>query len=150
MNCVLSGIIGLGLLGATASTMTVSEKQHNKLRDLFSPELDKIYNKIALERRNIYFQGLVLGFILSYYLEKCFELTNTFHRITLYLFITMSIAVIYYSLVPKSDYMLNHLKTIEENKAWLEVYKTMKERYVLGFLLSILAVIPLSYSLCKN
>jgi hypothetical protein len=50
--------------------------------------------------------------------------------------------------MPKSDYMLNHLKTPEENRKWLQVYNTMKNRYYLGFLLGILAAIPLANVLC--
>lgn len=37
--------------------------------------------------------------------------------------------------MPKSDYMLNYLKTPEENKKWLDVYKTMKFRYFYGFII---------------
>jgi hypothetical protein len=51
-------------------------------------------------------------------------------------------------LMPKSDYMLNHLKTSEENKKWLNVYNSMKSRYFIGFVLGILATIPLARTLC--
>jgi succinate dehydrogenase/fumarate reductase cytochrome b subunit len=56
--------------------------------------------------------------------------------------------VVFYFLMPKSDYMLNHLKTEEQNKAWLEVYKTMKQRYFLGFLFGALAAVPFAHSFC--
>jgi hypothetical protein len=77
-----------------------------------------------------------------------FQPTKTFHRISLFLAITIPISVIYYLLMPKSDWMLNHLKTPEQNKAWLEVYKTMKYRYLIGFILGSLSAIPIAYSLC--
>ena len=44
----------------------------------------------------------------------------------------------YYTLSPKSDYMLNHLTTSKQNKAWLEMYKHMKFKYHSGFLFGIL------------
>jgi len=52
--------------------------------------------------------------------------------------------------MPKSDYMLNHLKTQEQNKAWLEVYKEMQQKYIKGFLLGCLSAIPISLILCDN
>ena len=52
--------------------------------------------------------------------------------------------------MPKSDYMLNHLTTQEENKAWLEVYKQMQQKYLIGFILGSLSAIPLSLILCNN
>ena len=36
----------------------------------------------------------------------------------------------------------------EEIKAWLEVYKTMKYRYFIGFVFGLLSAIPLTNSLC--
>lgn len=148
MNCITSGIIGIGMLGATYATMSVSEEQHNKLRKLFSPELDDIYNNIILERRNHYFQGILLGLIVSYFAGKILRTNNIFYRVSFFLAITIPMSVLYYFLMPKSDYMLNHLKTPEENKAWLEVYKTMKQRYLVGFILGSLSAIPIAYALC--
>jgi hypothetical protein len=43
---------------------------------------------------------------------------------------------------------LNHLRSEEENKAWLSVYKNMKFRYLIGFVLGALAAIPLGNALC--
>ena len=42
MNCQISFIIGLGLLGASFATMTVSQDQIKTLSDKLSPELRKI------------------------------------------------------------------------------------------------------------
>jgi Sec-independent protein secretion pathway component TatC len=58
------------------------------------------------------------------------------------------VSVVYYFLIPKSDYMLNYLKTEEEIKAWLEIYKYMKLKYFLGFLFGFLSAIPIAYSMC--
>lgn len=148
MNCYSSGLLGLGLLAATFSTMSVTEEQHNKLKNELSPELDLIYDNIASERRNLYIQGLLIGLTISYFLSKIFRMNNLFHRLTFFIGITISISVLYYFIMPKSDYMLNHLKTPAQNKAWLEIYKTMKNRYVIGFLIGSLSAIPISYALC--
>jgi uncharacterized protein YacL len=148
MNCYLSGILGLAMLGASVSTMSVTEEQHNLLRSTFSDELDEIYGKIVIERRNHYVLGLILGVALAYVSLSLVKIANRFHKTSLFVLVTLMTAVVFYFLMPKSDYMLNHLKTEEQNKAWLEVYKTMKQRYFLGFLLGALAAIPLANSMC--
>ena len=148
MNCYTSGIVGLGLLFATYSTTSLSDNEKNKLLDIFPPELDKIYIKIANERANIYFQGLILGLVASYLLLSLVSLTTAFHKATFFLAITLITSVLYYFIVPKSDYMLNHLQTQEQNKAWLEVYKNMQKRYILGFIIGCLSAIPISRAVC--
>ena len=148
MNCYLSGIIGASLLAGSAMTLSVSEEQHDVMRKVLSPELDQVYEKIIIERRNQYIHGLILGIIVSFIFSYNFKISNRFLKITSFLAITLSVAVFYYTLMPKSDYMLNHLKSEEENKAWLQVYKTMKFRYFIGLLIGAVAVIPLANIMC--
>jgi uncharacterized protein YacL len=148
MNCYLSGLLGLAMLGGSVATMTVSEEQHANLREVLSDELDKKYDAIVKERRNHYIIGLVLGIVLSYFVLQLVKINNRFHKMSLFLAVTLLTTVMFYSLMPKSDYMLNHLKTEEENKAWLEVYKTMKQRYFVGLLVGALAAVPLANALC--
>jgi hypothetical protein len=148
MNCFYSALIGFALLGAAISTMTITEKQHNVLRDVLSDNLDKIYEQIIIERRNHYIFGLILGGILAYILLNIVKIGNRFHKVSLFIAITLMTSVVFYLLMPKSDYMLKHLKTQEENEAWLSIYKTMKQRYLIGIILGALASIPLSNALC--
>jgi uncharacterized protein YacL len=150
MNCYISGIIGIGLLFATFATMTMSKKYINRLKRKLSPELAEIYCDIARERRDIYFQGLILGLIIAILLLYILETKNTFHRITFALATTIIISIVYYLLMPKSDYMLNHLNTVEQNKAWLKVYKSMRYRYLFGFIFGSISVIPLTHMFCKE
>ncbi len=138
------------MLAASYSTMTISKIEKNRLMDIFPTELDNIYIKISNERRNIYFQGLILGIIISYFILKLLNIKNLYHKVTFFLAITLSVSVLYYFLIPKSDYMLNHLTTQEQNKAWLEVYKNMQYKYVTGFLLGSLSAIPLSLIFCED
>lgn len=148
MNCYVSGIFGVGLLGATYATMTVSEEQTNLLRKTFSPDLVDRYNAIVAERRSHYFQGVALGLLVSYFSLRLVRTTNMFHRIMFVAAVTLTITVVVYFLLPKSDYMLPHLKTEEEIKAWFDVYKLMKQRYFLGMLLGALAAVPIAHIMC--
>lgn len=147
-SCLITGIFGIGMLCAAFSCMSISEEQRYILRKKLSPELDDIHSRIVIERRNLYFQGILIGLLLSYILLKIYKTFNTFHRVSFVMAITTLTSVIYYFLMPKSDYMLKHLKTPAENKAWLDIYTFMKQRYFLGFLFGSLAAIPLSYSMC--
>jgi len=149
MNCYTSAVLGLAMLGASFLTLTSNEEQHYKLKLSFpSSNLDKIYTGIVIERRNIFIQGLILGLVISYFTSNLFEQKNNFHKITFFLAVTLMVSVVYYFLIPKSDYMLNYLKTEEEIKAWLEIYKYMKLQYFLGFLFGFLSAIPIAYSMC--
>jgi fructose-specific phosphotransferase system IIC component len=148
MNCFYSGILVLSLLGGALLTMTVTEEQHNVLRNVLPDNLDIIYEQIIVERRNHYIFGLLLGAILAYIVLSVVKTSNRFHKISLFVAITLMTSVIFYLLMPKSDYMLNHMKTQEENKAWLSIYKTMKHRYLIGIILGALAAIPLGNAFC--
>jgi uncharacterized protein YacL len=149
MNCYLSGIIGLALLGGSILTLTVNKEQHNILRNVFSGDLANIYDKIATERRNHYIIGLLIGLFISFIVIKNMDTLNYFTRVTLFFAITLGTALIFYTIMPKSDYMLNYLKTPEENKKWLAVHKTMKTRYSIGLVLGFLSAIPLGNTFCQ-
>jgi uncharacterized protein YacL len=151
MNCYLAGTIGVGLLGATFYTMTAQDAT-NEYRGKLKDEALEAYDRIVKERSAIYFQGLVLGLVISYLvlfrLAPTKQITNMFHRVTLSLAIVILVSSMYYCVSPKSDYMLNHVTNGEESKAWLEMYTTMKRRYATGFILGSCVAIPLVYSFC--
>ena len=91
MNCYVSGLIGLALLGASFSAVGVSDDQKERLRASLPGELLIKYENIVMERRNIYFQGLILGLILALLITDRIVDTknNEYYRITLFLLITI-------------------------------------------------------------
>lgn len=150
MNCTDSALVGIGLLGASIYTSFVPPDELNKLRNILTGDALAAYQRINDERSSIYFQGLAIGFLLVVLFNSFYgsQISNSFHKSCLFILIILSFSLFYYTLMPKSDYMLNHLTNSEQNKAWLDVYKTMKNRYATGFLLGMAAAVPLSYSLC--
>ena len=42
--------------------------------------------------------------------------------------------------MPKSNYMLDHIKTPEQAKAWLKIYRHMKKNCHIGMILGVLAL----------
>ena len=148
MNCYVASIVGVGLLGATVSTMTVSHEQKNALEKTLSPELAEVYHGIAQERRNIYLQGLLLGLVLTALGLRLLKTSNWLHKLSVALVIIILTSVLFYTVMPKSDYMVNHLTTADQMKAWMDVYRTMKYRYYLGFLFGTLTSVPLALGFC--
>ena len=146
MNCYTAAIVGVGMLAATFATMTLSKQQQDYLKTRISPELITVYERIVAERRNLYLQGIVLGLVVAFFLVRMVK--TAFHRVALALAVALPIAVVFYFLMPKSDYMLNHLRTQQETQAWLQVYRTMKHRYFLGFLLGSLSAVPIAFAMC--
>lgn len=147
-NCYLSSIVALALIGGTVSTLSITKEQHNILRNVLSADQSKKYEAITIERRNHYLIGLTIGLVLSIIVVNNVRVSNYFARITLFFTITFATAAGFYTLMPKSDFMLKHLKTPEQNKKWLEMYKTMKTRYLIGIALGALIAIPIATIMC--
>jgi hypothetical protein len=146
MNCVTSAVVAAALLGGSFMTLTVTDEQHQVLRRKLSPNLAILYDGIAKERRNQYIHGLLIGLVVAYLLLGI--VASRGNRMTAFVAVTMTVAVFYYLLMPKSTYMLEHLKTKEQNLAWLEVYKTMKQRYIIGLLIGACAAIAAANAIC--
>ena len=52
----------------------------------------------------------------------------------------------YYMLIPKSDWMLNHVNSSEQTKAWLQMYREMSYNYHMGIALGIVGVGILAFA----
>ena len=147
LNCYISSVIGIGMLIATFNTMSVSKGLTQQLTTTLTPELALTYADIATERRNIYMTGLLLGLICAFIILK-FINGNLFSKLTSALVTVTVISALFYTLMPKSNYMLNHLKPPEQVAAWLNVYRNMKQSYIKGFIFGSLISVPLALSMC--
>ena len=134
MACVNTCLLGAGFLGSSVLTM-MSCSKGKKFRDfnnLLNENQRQTYAKIKNERMSIYIQGLVLGTALAFLVLSMTKLNKT-QKVCLFIVIAMGFNHVYYSLYPKSTYMLEHTYSQEQNKAWLAIYKEMKMRHILGF-----------------
>lgn len=147
-SCFVASILAIALLGGTFFTMSFSKEQANVLERVLSPEKAKKYEKIAKERASIYITGLMIGVVLALVALYYTRPINMFHRVMMSLAIVMGTSVAYYTMMPKSDYMLRHLSSEKENRAWLEVYKSMKTGYMWGVVMGSAVAIPLAYTYC--
>jgi len=147
MACTISCCISLIFIVAMIYFYYITDNnaiviQYKKQLD---PELQKTYEKISKERRNISLYGYVLGFFLSlfiilYNIKLKGKKMNTKSLVCTVMACCFLTNYFYYMLSPKSDWMLNHINNSKQSKAWLVMYRTMSYNYHLGLVLGIIAV----------
>jgi uncharacterized BrkB/YihY/UPF0761 family membrane protein len=148
MVCTITCALAIMFLVATIYlNITAGKKETiSKYKKNLTPELKKVYNKIVKERINISTQGYLAGFIISLiviitnYNQNIDKKLSTISIVCIVLGITFTVQYFYYSLYPKTDWMLNHIKDPKQTKAWLNMYKEMKNDYHTGLLLGLVAV----------
>lgn len=105
----------------------------------YQGELQDRYEKIVNERRNIYYQGFIIGVVLSIIVLFLFKMNMTY-RICTATSITFIVTYFYYLFRPKSDYMILHMNDPRIREKWLEVYKHMQFNNHMGFFLGIVFI----------
>ena len=116
-------------------------------------DLQETYRKIQQERLGIYYYGYSLGFILSliiiiYNYQNKSKL-STSHMVCIVISTSFLTNYFYYMLSPKTSWMLDHIKSPDQTKAWLEMYKSMQKYYHTGLVLGIVAVAFLAIAFRK-
>ena len=105
-----------------------------------------IYKKVVYERMSLYFKGqmigLLIGICLLYlaYLNRNNQNNNIKYFNICGLIVLISVvSYLYYSLSPKTTFMLSHLNSKEQNDKWLNIYKEMKNCSITSYLFGIIA-----------
>ena len=150
MVCLSYCVLGAGLLFASIVCMATSKNAgyHADFQNLLSPDQMNKYKGIVNERLSIYIQGLLIGVILGLIVVSMLEKVSTLNRVCVFVVVALVFNVVYYLLMPKTSYMLQHLNSTEQINAWLRVYKVMRQRYILGFFVGIIGYAVFAYSLC--
>jgi hypothetical protein len=147
LSCSISFVFIVGMIyfyNATSKNATVIQYKQQ-----LNPEQRRAYEHIAKERLDISMQGYVLGFIFSLliiflnYERKQLKPSSVVCLVLATSFLTN---YFYYMLMPKSDWMLNHVESQHQAKAWLYMYRTMQYYYHAGLVLGILGVGVFSYA----
>jgi uncharacterized protein YacL len=154
MPCSKTCLIATGLIIGMIyfQNATMKSKVVQEYKKQLPSNLQNLYEKISAERLRINTYGYVLGLILSlviilynYTLTKQGKLTNT-SLVCLVIVVSFFTNYFYYILSPKSTYMLNHINSPEQTKAWLAMYKTMQYNYHFGLVIGIVAVGVLAFA----
>ncbi len=147
-SCLVASVFIIGMIYSTNAT----EKSGvlRKYRSQLPADLNERYDKITKERRDIYYQGYVLGFVLSVlviFLNKQRKVTmTTWSMVCTVIVISFLTNYFYYTLSPKSDWMLNHIEEPEQTKAWLHMYRSMQVYYHGGLALGLVAMGVFAYA----
>jgi len=116
-----------------------------KYKEQLPADLKRRYESISLERRNIYYQGYLLGFLLSllviYTNKNMGRRLGTLSMLCTVVVVSFLTNYFYYILTPKSDWMLNHIQNPDQTKAWLRLYQTMQKYHHGGFALGLVAMV---------
>jgi hypothetical protein len=104
------------------------------------------------ERRNLYLQGLSLGFLLSiiYLITSPFGHRTPTSSACAIAAITMLTAYFYYMLSKKRPLMVLQLDTDEQRKQWANIYRTYQVNYHFGLLLGVLGAATVGYTICPH
>ena len=152
ISCSISIAFLIGMIYMTnaMSNNHIIQNYKNQIPD----HLKSLYHDIAEERRCIYYTGYGLGVLAAslFILFNIKVLNKSFSTMSM-VCMTTTIAFIvnyfYYILSPKKAYMLDHLETPEQTRAWLKMYKMMQFQYHMGLVVGMIAVAMLSYAWCK-
>lgn len=148
-ECLSYCLVGSAFIGSMILTMLASKKS-KRFAD-FMVMLDEnqkqVYKSIIDERMSIYIQGMVIGIVVGIIVVFNSKLSNNV-KICMFITIALGINYFYYILTPKSTYMLEHLSSVEQNVAWLGIYKEMKLRCHIGAVMGILGYILIGRGLC--
>ena len=145
MPCSTTCMIAVALIIASIyfQNATTKSKVIQEYKKQLPSNLQNLYEKISAERLriNYYGYGLVLSIIiiLYNYSLKRNKLTTT-SLVCLVIVVSFFTNYFYYILSPKTTYMLEHINSPEQTKAWLTMYKTMQYNYHFGFIVGLIAV----------
>jgi len=148
-SCSISAALLIGMIYMNYST--AKSQIILKYKSQLPEDLQKIYEQITNERKTIYYKGYVIGFILSLFIilgnvYSEYKMLSTTSMICLVLATSFITNYFYYILSPKKNWMLNYIKTPEQTKAWLQMYRGMNVYYHTGLALGIIAVGIFAYA----
>lgn len=134
-------LIGSAFIGGMIMTMMVDKTNDSVHRD-YHLSLDlkqkEIYQKIKNERRTLHIQGMFLGLIFALIYHSSYPSDFDWNRSCTMTSIIMLTTHFYYTLSPKTTYMIEHLSNDVQIKLWNQVYQDMQMRYYGGMVLGMI------------
>ncbi len=101
------------------------------LENVLDDKQREIYFKIKQERLKHFYTGLGAGgFLGLFVILSKINITSKYCLAGIILLFTTSIV---YYILPKSDYMVRHLKSEEQKMAWMTVHRNFIKKKIAGF-----------------
>jgi len=143
ISCMISTVFLIGMI--YFYNMTNKSKIVSHYKEKLPSDLQKLYEKISIERRRISIYGYILGLLISlciifYNIKIKHNRLKTSSLVCIVMATCFITNYFYYILSPKTDWMLNHINNKEQVSAWLLMYREMSFNYHMGLVLGIIAV----------
>lgn len=130
-NCTFSFVLLVYLL-VTMFACKPSKKMLN-----LTPIQNEVYDTVKQERMMLFSIGMISGGLISKYFVS--SLKVPYPKCTIFA-LTYMFAALFYTVVPKSTYMVYHLKE-DQQKEWMLIYDKMKITNALFFTLAVVSLI---------
>ena len=152
VSCMISMIFFIGMI--YFYNMTGKSEIVKNYKKTLSTDLQKRYEMITAERKQLSYQGYALGLAFSicliiYNTQLRTEKMSASGMVCLVIATAFLTNYFYYILSPKSDWVLNHTTNQEQVKNWLKMYREMSFNYHAGLALGIVAVGVLAFAFRK-
>jgi len=144
-------LLGFGFLGASfwASLAYEDKTKFKAFEDTLDNDQKEVYYRIKKERMTLYLTGLAIGTALAIAFLFLNPVKSLLATICLFMLIAWSFTYFYYTLMPKTEFMLEYLTSSDQIEKWVDVYRDMQVRYVGGFAFGALAYALLCYGVFK-
>lgn len=156
-HCTVTCLIALVIVVAMiVMTVMVSNDPFIKsYQNQLPNDIKTEYDKIVAERQQIFFTGYLIGFVISVFVI-IFSVNVLKNRMPVAGMVCSAVVVstvvnyFYYILSPKSNYMIDLLKTDKQREDWWKVYKLMQYYYHFSFVLGAVGVGVFAYAFRGN
>ena len=155
MPCSITCMVAVALIISMIYFQNATSKSKiiQEYKKQLPSNLQNLYEKITAERVRLNYYGYSLGLILSLIIILYnYKLRSSKYKLTSISLVCLVIVVsfftnyFYYILSEKSTYMLDHINSPEQTKAWLLMYKEMQYNYHFGMVVGIIAVGVLAFA----
>jgi hypothetical protein len=153
VTCFIALVIVVAMI--IMSMMVYNDPFIKSYSDNFPDDIKQEYNRIVSERHTIFYTGYLIGVVLSIF-AIIFGINILKRKMSISMMICFTIVLssvvnyLYYVMAPKSNYMVNILKTDEQRSDWLKVYKSMQFYFHGSFVLGAIAVGVFTYAFRGN
>jgi hypothetical protein len=138
-------------LGASIFTMFKNPNTEKDLERLLNERQKNKYNKIKNERYKIWIKSSLIGIVISLVICSILEENNSnLKKSCTCALIFFIVQYLVYTLYPKSDWMIIHLNTEEQKRAWLENYRIMRLRWIFGMFFGLLGYFQMTFFCYSN
>lgn len=139
MVCYITCAIAVAFIVAAIFTCIGGKKYPEQFKNTLDIKQQEIYDKIVKDRTKIYFLASIIGAVLGLvYIVFRRNKQPTMQLVCIAVVIFFVTQIVIYMIYPKSEYMLDYIKTNEQSKAWLRVYNEMMKQYFIGFILGLI------------